>query len=96
MFLGGAFGHLIALGIDVEGDLRIRMPHQFLHDLHALLQATYTNADVASLFGVTVRTIQSRAGDGSVPSRQLIGRARFLPIDLEKILSRRKKNSDDV
>jgi hypothetical protein len=36
MFLGGAFGRLIALGINIEGDLRIRMPHQFLNDLHAL------------------------------------------------------------
>jgi Helix-turn-helix domain len=56
------------------------------------LQATYTNADVASLFGVSVRTIQSRAADGSLPSRKLIGRARFLPIDLEQVLSRIKKN----
>ncbi len=31
------------------------------------LQPTYTNADVASLFGVSVRTIQSRAADGSLP-----------------------------
>jgi Helix-turn-helix domain len=52
------------------------------------LQGTYTNADVASLFGVSVRTIQSHAADGSLPSRELIGRARFLPIDLEKVLSR--------
>jgi hypothetical protein len=39
------------------------------------LQGTYTNADVASLFGVSVRTIQSHAADGSLPSRKLIGRA---------------------
>ena len=51
------------------------------------LQATYTNADVASLFDVSVRTIQSRASDGGLPSRKLIGRARFLPVDLEEFLS---------
>jgi hypothetical protein len=60
------------------------------------LQGTYTNADVASLFGVSVRTIQSHVADGSLPSRKLIGRARFLSVDLEKLLSRDKKNSDDV
>ena len=31
------------------------------------LQPTYTNADIASLFDVSVRTIQNRAADG-VPS----------------------------
>jgi Helix-turn-helix domain len=66
-----------------------------LYDKGLTLQATYTNADVASLFGVTVRTIQSRAADGSLPSRKLIGRARFLPTDLESFLVGSKK-SDDV
>ena len=31
------------------------------------LQATYTSADVASLFDVSVRTIQSRTADGGLP-----------------------------
>jgi hypothetical protein len=51
------------------------------------LQATYTNADVASLFDVSVRTIQSRAADKTIHSRKLLGRARFLPIDLESFLA---------
>ena len=59
------------------------------------LQSTYTNVDVASLFGVTVRPIQNRAADGSLPSRKLIGRARFLPTDMENFLAGSKK-SDDV
>ncbi|WP_433971942.1 helix-turn-helix domain-containing protein [Tunturiibacter lichenicola] len=58
------------------------------------LQPTYTNADVASLFGMTVRTIQSRTANGSLPSRKLIGRARFLPIDLETFLVESKKSED--
>jgi len=58
------------------------------------LQATYTNADVASLFDVSVRTIQSRAADGGLPSRKLIGRARFLPVDLEEFLSGSKNSKD--
>lgn len=55
------------------------------------LQATYSNADVANLFETSVRTIQSRVADGSLPSRNLIGRARFLPIDLEQFLENSAK-----
>jgi hypothetical protein len=51
------------------------------------LQPTYTNADVASLFGVSTRTIKSRTADRSLPSRRLIGRARFPPVDLKSFLS---------
>lgn len=51
------------------------------------LQATYTNADVAALFSTSIRTIQSRIADGTLRGRRLIGRARFLPIDLEMFLS---------
>src|SRR5690348_6268181 len=51
------------------------------------LQATYTCHDMANLFGVTARTIQSKVKDGTLPSRKLIGGARFLPIDIENYLS---------
>jgi predicted DNA-binding transcriptional regulator AlpA len=50
------------------------------------LQATYTCQDIAKLFGVTPRTIQSKVKDGTLPSRKLIGGARFLPIDIENYL----------
>ena len=56
------------------------------------LQATYTNGDVAALFDTSIRTIQSRAADGTLQSRRLIGRARFLPIDLETFLSGSKNS----
>jgi hypothetical protein len=58
------------------------------------LQATYTNADVASLFETSVRTIQSRTADGTLNSRKLIGRARFLPVDLEEFLAKKRKADD--
>lgn len=54
---------------------------------HLTLKTMYTNADVAFLFGVSIRTIQSRVADGTLPSRKLIGRARFLPTDLEDFLA---------
>src|ERR1700757_2951894 len=50
------------------------------------LQATYTCEDIANLFGVTTRTIQSKVKDGTLPSRKLIGGGRFLPIDIENYL----------
>jgi excisionase family DNA binding protein len=50
------------------------------------LQPTYTCQDVASLFGVTVRTVQSKVADGTIPSRRLLGGARFLPADIEEYL----------
>ena len=50
------------------------------------LQPTYTCQDIATVFGVTARTIQSKVKDGTLPSRKLIGGARFLPIDIETYL----------
>ena len=55
------------------------------------LQATYTVRDVADMFGVTVRCIQSRVASGQLPSRDLPGRAKFLPVDVEQFLRNSKK-----
>lgn len=59
------------------------------------LQPMYTIGDVAKLFGVTVRSIQSRIACGQLPARDLPGRGRFLSIDLEEFLrnsERRPRN----
>jgi len=50
------------------------------------LKGTYTNRDVAEIFGVSVRTIQDRAQKGDLQSRDLPGRARYLSEDLERFL----------
>jgi excisionase family DNA binding protein len=57
-----------------------------LRTMGLALKATYTCQDVATLFGVTARTIQCKVADGTLPSRKLIGRGRFLPKDLEDYL----------
>lgn len=57
-----------------------------LRTMGLALKASYTCQDVATLFGVTARTVQSRVADGTLPSRKLIGRGRFLPKDLEDYL----------
>jgi hypothetical protein len=46
----------------------------------------YTITDVARLFGVSVRAIQARVASGQLGSRDLPGRAKFLPVDLEEFL----------
>jgi hypothetical protein len=57
------------------------------------LQPMFTIRDVAALFGVTARSIQSRVSSGQLSSRDLPGRAKFLPSDLEGFLhnSRRQR-----
>lgn len=55
------------------------------------LQPMYTIRDVAALFGVTVRAIQTRVASGQLPSRDLPGRAKFLPVDLEQFLCESRK-----
>ncbi|MGE5110563.1 MAG: helix-turn-helix domain-containing protein [Acidobacteriaceae bacterium] len=50
------------------------------------LKGTYTNRDVALIFGVSARAIQERTKNGSLKARNLPGRARFLSSDLENFL----------
>ena len=61
------------------------------------LKGTYTNRDVAELFGVSVRTIQERVTRGDLKTRDLPGRSRFLSWDLEEFLrnSRSKPRSEE-
>ncbi len=58
-----------------------------LRSMGLAIKAFYTCGDVAELFDVSTRTIQSRVKDGTLPSRKLIGGGRFLPADLEAYLS---------
>jgi Helix-turn-helix domain len=55
------------------------------------LRPMYTIRDVAALFGVSVRAIQTRVTSGQLPSRNLPGRAKFLPADLEQFLRESKR-----
>jgi phage terminase large subunit-like protein len=50
------------------------------------MKGAFTSHDVANLFEVTVRTIQSRVARGQLIPRDLPGRAKFLAIDLERLL----------
>lgn len=57
------------------------------------LQPMYTIRDVAKLFAVTTRSIQSRVASGQLGARDLPGRAKFLSVDLENFLRESKKGS---
>lgn len=69
--------------------------YPLLEELLALsqmaLQPLYTIRDVAKLFGVTVRSIQSRVASGQLSARDLPGRAKFLPVDIEEFLRQSKR-----
>lgn len=55
------------------------------------LQPTYTIRDLARLLTVSVRTIQNRVASGQIHARDLPGRAKFLPQEIEQFLSAGKK-----
>lgn len=55
------------------------------------LQPMYTNRDVAKIFDVCVRAIQNRITAGHLTPRDLPGRWRFFPQDLEDFLRTSKK-----
>jgi len=59
------------------------------------LLPSFTIRDAARLFGVTVRAIQSRVASGQLPSRDLPGRAKFLPSDLEQFLANSSRKRRD-
>jgi len=50
------------------------------------IKGLYTLGDVASIFRVSVRAIQQRVKRGELKTRNLPGRAKCLPIDLERYL----------
>lgn len=56
-----------------------------------MLQPSFTNSDVARIFGVKIRAIQARIQTGDLVPRSLPGRATFLPADLEEYLVNSRK-----
>ena len=71
--------------------------YPLLDEILALRQMSrkpmYTVRDVAQLFGVSVRSIQSRVEREQLSRRDLPGRAKFLAVDLEEFLTNSKKGS---
>jgi len=55
------------------------------------LKGIYRTKDAAQLFGVSLHAIRERIRNGSLNSRDLPGRGRFLSEDLEEFLQNSKK-----
>jgi len=50
------------------------------------MKGKFTVKDIADVFGVTTRTIQTRIKRGGLTSRDLPGHSKFLAMDLEQYL----------
>ena len=71
------------------------MDYPLLQELLALrgleLKPGYTNGDLAEVLGVTIRAIQARIQKGDLIARDLPGRIRFFPSDIEEYLRNSRK-----
>jgi len=52
------------------------------------LKAAYTGLEVAGMFDVSARTIQTWVTEGKLNKRMVPGRAKFFPEDLENLLAK--------
>ena len=59
---------------------------EFLEIQNLTLKPKYTTKEVAQIFGVTPRSVQSWIKLGKMIARDLLGHGRFLPGDLEDYL----------
>lgn len=66
---------------------------QILTVLGLPLQPMYSTADLARIFKVSARAIQHRIASGRLLPRDLPGRAKFLPQDLEDFLTASKRKT---
>jgi len=57
------------------------------------MKGSFTAQDVADIFSVTTRTIQTRIKRGGLTSRDLPGRSKFLAMDLEQFLQQSSKTA---
>jgi len=60
------------------------------------MKGSFCMQDVADLFGVTTRTIQTRVKRGGLISRDLPGRSKFLAVDLEQLLQGSTKPASET
>jgi hypothetical protein len=74
-----------------EQQVRFPLLEALLCEKGLSLLGTYTNRDVAKIFGVAVRTIQEWSRNGELKRRNLPGRGRFLSMDLEQFLQDSQK-----
>ena len=77
-----------------SGTNSYRLLEEMLRIKGLSLQATYTIRDIANIFVVSMRAIQNRVASGQLISRNLPGRAKFLPQDIEDFLKASRKGGN--
>ena len=80
--------------MDITEPIRYPLLQEMLGIKGLVLKATYTIRDLAQLFAVTTRAIQNRIASGQLTSRDLPGRAKCLPQDVEAFLANSKKKAN--
>ena len=65
---------------------------QLLREKNISPKGVYHNKDVAEIFGVSTRTVQTWVHDGKLQARNLPGCSRFLSQDLELFLEQSLKS----
>jgi hypothetical protein len=68
---------------------------QILTILNLPLQPLYSARDLALIFRVSLRAIQHRIEAGRLTPRDLPGRAKFLPQDIEDFLAASRKRTEN-
>jgi hypothetical protein len=77
-----------------EKNLRYPMLWEMLANMNLPFKATYKTSDLAALFQVSVRAIQDRVARGQIKVRDLPGRAKCLPADVEEYLTNSLKRPE--
>ncbi|HLY40562.1 MAG TPA: helix-turn-helix domain-containing protein [Terracidiphilus sp.] len=78
--------------IDSENTVKYPMLEAILAIQNLPLQPMYTNKDVSKIFKVCVRAIQNWISAGRLTPRNLPGRWKFFPQDLEDFLKSSQKD----
>ena len=72
------------------------MLEEMLANRNLPFKATYSLRDFAALFEVSVRAIQDRVARGQIRLRDLPGRGKLLPADIEEYLVKSLKKNPEL
>jgi hypothetical protein len=73
------------------GEKQYPMLEEYLSNRRESVKPAYSTRDVATLFSVSIRAIQQRIAQGQIVARDLPGRFKILPGDLEEFFERSRK-----
>jgi hypothetical protein len=74
-----------------EDKARYPRLREYLTSMSTPMKAAFTVQDVADMFDVSTRTIQTSISTGKLKQRDVPGKARIFPADLEEMLARHRE-----